>query len=75
MFTGNKTPTATHEKPRSGYTTGNVLNTPNPGKYADFTGSGSASHSSSRAMSIYFSDAPAELEKYDKFLISVRFSV
>jgi hypothetical protein len=70
MFT-NKTPTSTNEKPKSGFASGNVINTPNTGKFGEASGSGSASQNSSRAMSIYFSDTPTEFEKYDKFLISV----
>ena len=68
MFTG-KTPTATSEKPKSGFTGGNNISTPNgkPGERSV----GSGSQSSSRAMSIYFSDTPNEIEKYDKFLIGV----
>jgi len=72
MFTvPHKTQTNTNEKPRSGLTSGNILNTPT-GKFGDRSnvGSGSQSQSSSRAMSIYL-DTPNEIEKYDRFLISV----
>jgi hypothetical protein len=72
MFSGTKTPTGTYEKPKSGFASGNVINTPNTGKFGDVSGSGSNSQNSSRAMSIYFSDTPSELEKYDKSLISVK---
>jgi hypothetical protein len=72
MFTGPpKTPTGTSEKPKTGFASGNIINTPT-GKYGDRSnvGSGSQSQSSSRAMSIYL-DTPTDIEKYDRFLITV----
>ena len=72
MFTG-KTPTGTSEKPKSGIPTGNVVSTPNSKLGERSVGSGS--QSSSRAMSIYFTDTPSEIEKYDRFLIGVIYNL